>query len=132
MDGKRLVAYRKPHLELIDGTQGTVKSLGENYFAASWSPDGKWLAAIEQGGKQRTVLMDATTLAPARFLETTAGQWSPDSRFLLALDTKFCPTYFSTIRLLDISTGKSVAVNSSKCKVNLMTTGWVKTELIGR
>ena len=132
MDGKRLVAYRKPRLELIDVAQGTIKSLGEDYFAASWSPDGKWLAAVEQAGKHRTVLMDAKTLAPMRFLETTTGQWSPDSHFLLTLDPTFCSSYFSTMRLLDISTGKTIAVNSSKCKVNLMTTGWVKTELVGR
>ncbi len=132
IDTKRLVAFRKPRLELIDVVQGTIKSLGADYFTASWSPDGKWLAAVEVGGKRRTVLMDSTTLAPMRFLETTTGQWSPDSRFLLALDSTSCSAYFSTMRMVDISSGKSTDVDSSKCKVNLMTTGWVKTNLIGR
>jgi hypothetical protein len=132
IDTKRVVAFRKPRLELIDVVQGTIKSLGEDYVTASWSPDGKWLAAVEVGGKRRTVLMDSTTLAPMRFLETTTGQWSPDSRFLLALDSTSCSAYFSTMRMVDISTGKSTDVDSSKCKVNLMTTGWVKTNLIGR
>jgi hypothetical protein len=34
------------------------------------------------GGNNRTVLMDSTMLAPLRFLETSTGQWSPDSHFL--------------------------------------------------
>jgi WD40 repeat protein len=131
VDGKRLVAFRKPRLELIDIANGTIKSLGEDYFTASWSPDGKWLAALELGGNHRTVLMDSSTLAPMRSLEASTGQWSPDSRFLLALDSRFCSPYFSTMRMIEISTGKSIDVNSSKCKVNLRTAGWVKTNLVG-
>jgi WD40 repeat protein len=82
-DSKRLVAYRKPDLELIDMATGAIQSLGEKYVAGAWSPDGKWLAVLEGGGQNNTVLLAANSLARRRVLGTSNVQWSPDSRYLL-------------------------------------------------
>ena len=52
-DGNRVVGYRKPRLEIIDLINGAVRSLGDDFIAAAWSPDGKWLAAV-QGGRSES------------------------------------------------------------------------------
>ena len=124
-DGRRAVGYRKPRLELIDLGSGTVRSLGEGFVAGAWSPDGKWLAVVEGDRKNRTILLDADSLAPRRALGASNVQWSPDSRYLLGERTGLCPPYWATFVAVDAQTGKERTVSSSRCKVNLSTAGWV-------
>ncbi len=116
-------------LELIDLVRRDTRSLGEGYVKASWSPDGRWIAALENGGKWRTVLIDAGDFTKKRTLVTTEVEWSPDSRYLLRV--KPCPRADSgTIETLNVDSGEVVAIESSKCKVNQTTTGWLSNIVI--
>lgn len=70
-DGKRAVGTRAGRVELIDVAKGTVEYLGGEFFIAAWSPDGKWLAALEKGEHGRTILFDGnhdgTKTSPGKF-----------------------------------------------------------------
>jgi hypothetical protein len=87
--GDRAVAsYGNTHtdhnyrLDLIDLAHGATKSLGD-LDRATWSPDGKWIAAIEWKRK-RLILLDVNDLSHRRDLGSTIEvAWSPDSRYLL-------------------------------------------------
>jgi WD40 repeat protein len=128
-DMKRLVAFRKPRLELIDMEQGTVQSLGEQYIAGAWSPDGKWLAVLEGGSENRTVLLDAATLAKRRVFGTSNLQWSPDSRFLLGVRSEHCAPKWASLMAIDVQSGKETPFEASRCRINLNTTGWVNSHV---
>ena len=86
-DSKRAVAIHKRSLEIIDMATGTSRKIGDNFQAAAWSPDGRWIAASQYSSlNARTTLFDANTLAVKRTLATSTVfrvSWSPDSRFLL-------------------------------------------------
>jgi len=128
-DGKRAAAMRQRVLEIIDLTSGDVKQLPANLEIGTWSPDGKWLAAIDWK-KGRTVLMDAATLIPQRTFPASNLDWSPDSRYLLGVKKHdFCGPYFATLEATSVDTGKAVTIASSHCKVNRATTGWVSAAL---
>jgi hypothetical protein len=132
-DGERAVATHNHRLELIDLVHGTIKSVEDGLLMASWSPDGKWLAALENGGRGRTILMDASNFERRRFLETSDVKWSPDSRYLLGwkkLD--FCGPDFGTLQMVNIENGKIITIKSSRCRVNQTTTGWLSTEIVTR
>jgi hypothetical protein len=130
-DTKRLIAFRKPRLELIDMDTGTVRSLGEKYIAAAWSPDGKWLAALEGDAQNRTVLLDAVSLTRKLVFGTSNVQWSPDSRFLLGVRSEQCTPELASLVVIDVRSGKETILESSHCKIDLNTTGWVNSE-VGR
>jgi WD40-like Beta Propeller Repeat len=128
-DGKRAAAMRERALEVIDLTNGSIRTLSEDLQEGAWSPDGRWLAAIDWK-KGRTVLMDATTLVPRRILRESNADWSPDSRYLLGVK-KFdlCGPYSGTFEATNIETGKAVTIKSSHCKVNRATSGWVSSKI---
>jgi WD40 repeat protein len=126
-DGKRAVASHDGRVDVIDLVQGKAEPLDGGLFIAAWSPDGKWLAAVENGEEGRTILMDATTLQGRRTLGPSELGWSPDSRYLLGL--KSCDPYYGTIEVIDIETGERTAIKSSKCQINQATTGWVSNDL---
>jgi WD40 repeat protein len=126
-DGERAVAVRNGRLELIHLSHGITEPLGDEFFIAEWSPDGKWLAAVEKGDAGRTILMDATTLTRRRVLGPSELDWSPDSRYLLGF--KSCDAYYGTLEAIDVGTGERTTIQSSKCQVNQATTGWVSSEI---
>jgi hypothetical protein len=59
-DGQRAVVTLNGRVELIDVLHGTAEPLEEGFFIAAWSPDGKWLAALDARGNGSTVLIDAS------------------------------------------------------------------------
>ena len=126
-DGERAVAVRNGRLELIDVGRGITKPLGDEFLIAAWSPDGKWLAAVEKGERGRTILMDAKSLSRKRILGPSELGWSPDSRYLLGF--KSCDAYNGTLEVIDIETGERAPVKSSECQVNQATTGWVRSDI---
>jgi hypothetical protein len=126
-DGRRAVGTRKGHLELIDVSRGTTEPLGSEFFLAAWSPDGRWLAALEMGEDGRTILMDPANLMRRRIIGHTELDWSPDSRYLLGI--KGCSAYYGTLEAVDVETGKRIPIKSSECKVNQATTGWVRADI---
>jgi hypothetical protein len=127
-DGERILARNKAGLSIIDLVKRRVEPLGAEYGSGTWSPDGRWLAAVETAGEQKTVLLDATTLRPERTLGTSLTRWSPDSRYLLAVARDLCGPYWSTLAVIDVETGIRLTVRSSKCSVNLNSMGWVKIQ----
>ena len=130
-DGQKAVAIRKHRLELIDLTHATVRALGGGFVKAAWSPDGKWIAALQDNGSEmRTVLMDTSSFVERRILGESNVEWSPDSRYLLAAkDDDHCAHNFGTLEAMDVETGKRTTIDSSRCKVNEVTTAWVSREI---
>ena len=128
-DGRNAVAMRQRVLEVIDLSDGRIRQLSSDLEIGTWSPNGKWLAAIDWK-KGHTVLMDAATLTPQRTLLDSNLDWSPDSRYLLGVKKHdFCGPYFATLEAISVETGKAVTISTSHCKVNRATTGWVSAAL---
>jgi WD40 repeat protein len=132
-DGRNVVAIRKRRLELIDLTQATVRVLGDGFAKAAWSPDGKWIAALEYRAEQwRTVLMDTSNFVVRRTLPNSDVEWSPDSRYLLGQqEDSPCEYNFGTLEAIDVENGRRINVDSSRCRANEATTAWVSSR-IGR
>jgi WD40 repeat protein len=126
-DGKRAVATHNEHVELIDVERGLAEPLQGELFIAAWSPDGKWLAAVERGENGNTILMDAKTLTRQRNLGPSELDWSPDSHYLLGF--KPCGPHSGTLEAIDVQSGKRTIIESSKCRINQATTGWVSNDV---
>lgn len=129
-DGTRAAAMRNGLLEVIDLTRHTVTPLPQYLEVGAWSPDGKWLAAIDWK-KGHTVLLDAATLTPKRVLEESDVEWSPDSRFLLgARKYDLCGPYSGTLQIIDVESGKRLTLWHSRCKVNQPRKGWLSADVL--
>jgi Tol biopolymer transport system component len=125
-----VVATHNHHLELIDLVSGVAKPFGEGLLMGAWSPDGRWLAALESDGRGRTILMDAHDYARRRIVGSSDLEWSPDSRYLLGWkEHDLCGPDFGTLQMIDIETGRATAIESSKCKVNQSTIGWLSADI---
>jgi len=133
-DGEKAVAHNRAGLVMIDLVRHTIEPTSGAPFLGTfaegaWSPDGKWLALVEQQGKRRTILFNAKTLKQERTFEAPAQTWSPDSRYLLGVEEdRTCGPYWATFRIIDAVSGKLISVGSSKCKVNLGGIGWVRKD----
>jgi hypothetical protein len=126
-NAKRAAASHNGRLEVIDLVQSQVELLDAGSYIAAWSPDGKWLAALENLENGRTILMDATTLQRRRTLGPSELGWSPDSHYLLGM--KSCDEYYGTLEAINIETGERTTIKSSACQVNQATTGWVSRDI---
>ena len=127
-DGEQVVAVRERRLELVNlGTgAGAVRSLGDGFFDAAWSPNGLWIAALEYGGRSRTILLDASSFAKRRELRSSEVIWSPDSRHIVAVGQQSrCGGYSGTLRLIDIESGEISTVQNSACKITNPLVGWI-------
>lgn len=127
-DGRKAAAMRQKVLEIIDLTDGGVRALSRDLDFPGWSPDGKWLAALDWN-KGHTVLMDAATLTPRRVLRMSDAEWSPDSHYLLGVKPGFI-SYGGTFEATNIDTGKAIVIKSSRGKVNRATSGWVSSKIV--
>jgi WD40-like Beta Propeller Repeat len=122
-------------LDLIDLAHGTTKSIGD-LDRATWSPDGKWIAAIEWNRK-RLVLLDANDLSRRRDLgSTVSAAWSPDSRYLLTWKWHFLKCGFfidveppASFEVLEVATGKRSLIRSSQCQLIAGPIGWVSSDV---
>jgi hypothetical protein len=124
-DGRRAVALHEHNLEVIDIHDGSTRLIARGFVKAGWSPDGRWIAAIENGGRWRTVLFDTSRFIRRRVLPASEAEWSPDSRYLLRVAGSCGVEEAGTIEVLNVDTGKWSAIPSSRCKVYMRTTGWV-------
>jgi hypothetical protein len=129
-DNERAVRTHDGRVELIDIARGLAEPLDGAFFMAAWSPDGKWLAVVEKGEKGRTILLDAKTLARQRSFGPSELGWSPDSRYLLGF--KPCGAYSGTLEAINVENGEKAVIESSQCRVNQATTGWVRSDLAER
>ena len=127
-DSERLIAVRKHRLELIDTQAGTIQTLGDGFYYAAWSPDGRWIAALDT---EHTVLINALALSQRRVLPKSEVIWSPDSRSILASrSAMLCGPDFGTLRLIDIESGRTSIIRSSTCRINQLVFGWVNVEAV--
>jgi WD40 repeat protein len=133
-DGQRAVAVHNRRVQLVDIVRGTNKPLGDKWFIAAWSPDGKWLACVENGEQGRTVLMNAATLAIEHVLGNSELDWSPDSHYLLGIKRHDgCRSIEGgTFEAIDISNGSRTTIGSSGCQVDGANTGWVRCDISAR
>jgi hypothetical protein len=124
-DSRRIIAVREHRLELIDTETGAVQPLGNDFNYAAWSPDGRWIAALD-GNSDHTVLIDALTLKKRKTLPPSEVIWSPDSRHILASEPHArCPPDFGTLELIDIDSGKASIIRSSTCQISMLVFGWI-------
>lgn len=140
-EGNRAVAeYGNTHtdhnyrLDLIDLVHGTTKSLGD-LSRPAWSPDGKWVAAIEWNRKRLKVL-DASDFSRRRDLGSTVEMaWSPDSKYLLVWKYHFLKCGFAldveppaSFEIVEVASGKRSLVGSSQCQLVSGPTGWMASD----
>lgn len=142
-DGDRAVAEygntspdHNSRLDLINLADGTTKSLSDHLFRPVWSPDGRWLAAIEWKS-ERLVLLDASDFSHRKDLGSTIeAAWSPDSRYLLVWKEHLlrCGIFLDidapeSFEILEVATGKRSFLASSRCQLSSGTTGWIDQTL---
>jgi hypothetical protein len=123
------------HMDLIDLAHGTTKSLGD-LSSGTWSPDGKWIAAIEWNRK-RLILLDGNDPSHRRDVGSTFGvAWSPDSRYLLIWTLHFLKCGIgidveppASFEVLEVATGKRSLIRSSQCQLISGPIGWVSSDV---
>jgi hypothetical protein len=118
------VAVRQDRVELIDMTTGDVRSLGNGFQEATWSPDSRWIAELKNASEE-AFLVETRNFSTLRVLKTSGVTWSPDSKYLLGLRATGCSGYSGTLEMVEAASGKKTAIASSKCKVNQTTAGWI-------
>jgi len=138
LDGSRVVGTsRKGQIGVVNLSARKVEKLWPG-TEASWSPDGKWIAALSFTDPMKITLMRASDLSTQRELgddATTQLQWSPDSRYLLLFNFGLCGLgtgYVGTLETLDIETGRRQPIESSKCRVDRATAGWVSDDVLDK
>jgi hypothetical protein len=136
-DGQWLAGLHGRRIELLDLSRGTAKPLGNDFWRASFSPDGKWLAAMNDIKRPKLILFDAHDLTHQRSLGASDGglYWSPDSRYLLLLkDELRCGVFseFYSMETLDVQKGRRLSVRSSRCQISGGVSGWVSKEIAAR
>jgi hypothetical protein len=120
---------------LIDLARGATKSLGD-LGRATWSPDGKWIAAIEWKRK-RLILLDANDFSHRRDLgSTVSAAWSPDSRYLLTWKWHFLKCGIgidveppASLEVLEVASGKRSLIRSSQCQLIAGPIGWFASDI---
>lgn len=131
-DGLKAVALvHLDELVLIDLTNGTTTSLGQRFWRAAWSPDGKRIAALEISTELRVILFETRTFARSRILSKAEPVWSFDSRYLLALKWHpSCSPYFFTLEKVDIETDDRTIIEGSRCSIVDGTPLWMSSEIL--
>jgi hypothetical protein len=151
-DGASILVRRGLGLDIVDLATWTATPLGDGLWKAAWSPDGKWIAALQldprsdtpRPRRSRTILINAANLAMRRDMGGGNDEevvWSPDSRFMLYGEwSARCPGHSPrdpgaspiTLFRMDIRTGKREPVKESVCRVNSHQIGWVSSDVVPR
>jgi hypothetical protein len=128
-------SHRDLHVELIDLVAGTTTRLVDGFSSPSWSPDGKWIAALKGAPNRAYIyLIDPTShIKPRRLSGRTnlKPAWSPDSRFiLLVTHDASCGIRIDvdppeTLMALDVKLDRISTVHGSRCLINDGVIGWV-------
>jgi hypothetical protein len=131
-DGEQLVAIRERRLTLVNLATGAIRSLGDEFFDAAWSPNGLWIAALEYGGRRRTILFETSGFERRRALPSSETIWSPDSRYLVAVgQTSRCGGNTGTIQLIDIESSERSTIRGTECKISHTLEGWISISAFG-
>jgi hypothetical protein len=124
------------HKELVDLAHGTSRPLFSDIWEGVWSPDGKWIAGTRDNDLW---LIDAHELSKRRALGGTSHArpaWSPDSRYLLLWKYSLfkCGVFLdvdgpATLEALDIESGSRSVIQSSQCRVEFGSAGWMNADI---
>ena len=133
-DGKYVLNSSRAEGNLLtvrDLDTGAVRPVGRNMTGATWSPDGRWIAAIRHvSGSSDVILIDAANISRRKNLggtSDTQAMWSPDSKNLLLskLQEIRCGWFLASLEVIDAQTGKRRGIKSSHCKINVNAIGWM-------
>jgi|SRR5579862_8432644 len=139
-DGGKMLVPRGLGLSILDlGTRSFVPlasglPLGSVLGQGAWSPDGRWIAALQtdpaneqaRSRRTRTIRIDAHDFAQRRDLGGEGDvniTWSPDSRYLLYNEGP-------TLLTMDIESGKRVIVKGAKGVYGGPNIGWVSLDVL--
>ena len=135
-DGKHAARAPENHLSIVDLDTGANHSIAGGFSRPTWSPDGRWIAAIH--GKENSksiVLIDPTDTRYRKNLGWTDDSeaiWSPDSKYLLVgKPQRGCGAFLWSLEIIDVATGKRSEVKSAHCEIRVSnTTGWLDSEVV--
>jgi hypothetical protein len=124
-------------LALLDLAKGSITKIEGRLSKGSFSPDGKWIAAIQINNPtpSKTALIDRNNLSSRRDLGgANDGEvvWSPDSKFLLhAVYRRACPSQNPlALEALDVETGKRSLIKDSICNSgSSRQIGWIRSDI---
>ncbi|HEY7337833.1 MAG TPA: hypothetical protein VH639_23265 [Bryobacteraceae bacterium] len=121
-----------PRLKLLDLQTAAAMPLEKELWKAAYSPDGKWIAALQLGehGVSKTFLIDRKDLSRRRDLGLGIDElvWSPDSQFILhAVYRPACiPGGGNALETIEIKTGTRTVLKNSICDAGSgLDIGWV-------
>jgi hypothetical protein len=109
--------------------------LGLHLTGAAWSPDGRWIGVLQGTSETKDIiLISAADPSQHRMLGRTRDnqiRWSPDSKCLLMLNQndRHCGL-LQSVEILDIETGMSKLVESSRCKIFHGAVGWLSSGVL--
>lgn len=124
-------------LALLDLAKGSITKVEGQLSKGSFSPDGKWIAAIQINNPNppKTILIDRSDLMKRRDLgasEDSEAVWSPDSKFLLhAVYRPACPSQNPlALETLEVQTGNRSLIKESICNSgSSRQIGWVRSDI---
>lgn len=142
-DGGKMLVPRGDGLAIIDLATRAATQLGSGLWKGAWSPDGKWIAALQldpaseqpRPRLSRTIRIDAHDFSQRRDMGGESDVevcWSPDSRYLLYSESEpFCSGTGVSLLTMDIENGKRTVVKESKCIVKgRQKIGWVSLDVV--
>jgi len=124
-------------LALLDLAKGSITKIEGQLSNGSFSPDGKWIAAIQINNPKppKTILIDRSDLTKRRDLggmHDSEVVWSPDSKFLLhAVYRPACPSQNPlALETLEVQTGNRSLIKESICNSgSSRQIGWVRSDI---
>jgi hypothetical protein len=125
------------NLALLDLAKGSITKIEGQLSKGSFSPDGKWIAAIQINNPNppKLILIDRSDLAKRRDLgasEDNEAVWSPDSKFLLhAVYRPACPSQNPlALETLEVQTGTRSVIKESICNSgSSRQIGWIRSDI---
>ena len=124
-------------LALLDLAKGSITKIEGQLSNGSFSPDGKWIAAIQINNPNppKTILIDRSDLTKRRDLggmDDSEVVWSPDSKFLLhAVYRPACPSQNPlALETLEVQTGSRSLIRESICNSgSSRQIGWIRSDI---
>jgi hypothetical protein len=137
-EGTEVLISANHSLALLDLAKGSITKIEGQLSRGSFSPDGKWIAALQLGDPKapsKTVLIDRTNLASRRDLggvNDSEVVWSPDSRLLLhAVPRPACPSQNPlALETLEVQTSNRSLIKDSICNSgSSRQIGWIRSDI---
>jgi hypothetical protein len=124
-------------LGVLDLAKGSITKIEGQLSNGSFSPDGKWIAAIQINNPNppKTILIDRSDLTKRRDLgdmDNSEVIWSPDSKFLLhAVYRPACPSQNPlALETLEVQTGNRSLIKASICNSgSSRQIGWIRSDI---